>query len=114
MIARRDLGAALAVAVMLAAIVLGAWLNSGAGRTGERVQAVVLSALPGVQVRADVDAIQAVLSLRLDDGRIVTIKRPVECIGGIRPGSRVALRGVTSWPGGVRWHLDQGPCRFTP
>lgn len=101
------------ILVLVVGVAAATWLMWGASpsdRPARDVSATVLSITPGVQAKSDPEPIQAVIVLRVEDGTLISVKRPVACIPAIRPGDRVAVRGTPTNFGGARWRLVADRC----
>ncbi|MFL9840524.1 hypothetical protein ABS767_06070 [Sphingomonas sp. ST-64] len=103
----REVRAVLILAAVACAVGGVFWLAMPNGQPVQRSQATVVSIGPGVQATRDPKPFQAVITLRLDGGTRLTIKRSVDCMRSIQAGDRVPLVGDPNNAGAVTWRIDR-------
>lgn len=103
----REVRAVLILALIGSAAGWIVWLTMPSGQRSQRAEATVTAVGPGVQSTHNSQPVQAVLTLRLDNGMVLTVKRSAKCMSSIRPGNRVWLKGVPNNAGAVTWRIEQ-------
>ena len=102
----REIRAVLLIALIAIGIGWTLWLLMPSGQQVQFAQATVVSVGTGVQPSHSPKPVQAVITLRLDSGLTVTTKRSAKCMGSIRPGNRIRVRGDSTNAGAIIWRID--------